>query len=289
MAILSNGYRFEAEALTLSGYRIESSSDADASSGKFIATRHYSGATGNAYGKFAGEPGTYRVEVGYYDENDGKSPASVTVAGNKMQFTFDQNLGSSLPAPNTHTTKVTHDSITLKNGDSFSLYGKANGGEYARFDYIDFIRSDSTNPSDPPSDGDAGLDAFEAEVARLVNEFRGQNGKSKLDVNTKLNAAAEGHSEDMAWNDFFSHTGSDGSRVGARVSEEGYDWRGVGENIAAGQSTPQKVVDAWKASSGHRANMLNSWEDMGVGYEYLANDTGKVNYHHYWTLDFALA
>jgi uncharacterized protein YkwD len=289
MITLENGYRFEAEALTLSGFRIESSSVADASSGKFIATRHYSGATGNAYGKFAGEPGTYQVEVGYYDENDGKSPASVTVAGNKAQFTFDQNLGSSLPAASTHTSKVTHPSITLKNGDSFNLYGKANGGEHARFDYIDFIRSDAVDPPPPPSGEDTGLDAFEAEVAVLVNEFRAQNGKTKLDVNAALSRAAEEHSEDMAWNDFFSHTGSDGSRVGARVSEEGYDWRSVGENIAAGQSTPQKVFDAWKGSSGHRANMLGSWEDMGVGYEYLANDTGSVNYHHYWTLDFGLA
>lgn len=32
--------------------------------------------------------------------------------------------------------------------------------------------------------------------------------------------------------------------------------------------------------------MLGSWEDVGVGYEYLANDTGGVNYHHYRTMDF---
>jgi uncharacterized protein YkwD len=49
------------------------------------------------------------------------------------------------------------------------------------------------------------------------------------------------------------------------------------------------VFEAWKASSGHKDNMLGSWKDMGVGYEYLANDTGNVNYHHYWTVDFALA
>lgn len=60
----------------------------------------------------------------------------------------------------------------------------------------------------------------------------------------------------------------------------------MGENIAAGQTTSQAVVDAWKGSSGHRANMLGSWEDVGVGYEYLANDTGGVNYHHYRTMDF---
>jgi uncharacterized protein YkwD len=289
MITLENGYRFEAEELALNGYRIESSSNVGASSGKFIGTRQSSGATGQANGTFTGDAGTYQVEVGYYDENDGKSPASVTVAGNKLQFTFDQNLGSSLPAASTHTTKVSHPSITLKNGDPFSLYGQANGAEYARFDYIDFIRTDATDSPGTDTSSGTGLEAFEAEVAKLVNAFRAQNGKKALTVDSKLNTAAEKHSDDMAFNDFFSHTGSDGSRVGARVSAAGYDWRSVGENIAAGQSTPQKVFDAWKASSGHRANMLGSWEDMGVGYEYLSSDTGKVNYHHYWTLDFALA
>ena len=43
----------------------------------------------------------------------------------------------------------------------------------------------------------------------------------------------------------------------------------------------------WMGSAGHRANILNcSFRDIGVGYTYLANDTGQVNYHHYWTQDF---
>ena len=151
------------------------------------------------------------------------------------------------------------------------------------------FEAEESNSVGTPSGTGTGVEAFEVEVARLVNEFRAQNGKTPLDVDAALTQAAEEHSEDMAFKDFFSHTGSDGSKVGARVSEEGYKWRSVGENIAAGQSTPQKVFDAWKASPGHKANMLGSWEDMGVGYEYLASDAGSVNYHHYWTLDFAVA
>lgn len=122
----------------------------------------------------------------------------------------------------------------------------------------------------------------------MVNAFRAQNNMHSLTANNKLSLAAEKHSEDMAFNDFFSHTGSDGSSVSTRVTRESYGWKSVGENIAAGQTTPQKVVDAWIASPGHRENMLNSsWEHVGVGYEYLANDNGNVNYQHYWTLDFA--
>lgn len=298
MLTLSNGYRFEAEALALSGYRIESSSTADASSNKYIATSPYSGATGKASGTFDGALGTYRVEVGYYDENDGNSRATVKVDGQSTSFRFDKDFGSNLPSPDTHAIKVTHQSINLEPGDPFSLYGRANGAEFARFDYVDFIRLDpaaqpapapapAPAPEPEPATGSSvGFGAFEAEVARLVNAYRAQNGRNELNVDNRLNLAAEGHSEDMVSNNFFSHTGSDGSKVGARVSDEGYDWRGVGENIAAGQTTPQKVFDAWKASSGHNANMLNaSWQDMGIGY--VENDASR--YDHYWTLDFALA
>jgi uncharacterized protein YkwD len=303
MTPLSNGYRYEAESLTLRGFRIESWKNADASDGKLIATQHAHNATGSAYGRFNGDDGTYRVVVGYYDENDGQSGAAVTVAGQTTKFRFDKDLDSRLPTSETKATHVTHKSIDLKKGDPFSIFGKANGAEFARFDYIDFIRTDgdataapapaptpapAPAPAPAPS-GSAGFQAFEAEVVRLVNAFRAENGKKELKVKESLNNAAEKHSLDMALNDFFSHTGSDGSRVGARVSEEGYNWRGVGENIAAGQNTPQKVVDAWKGSSGHRANMLNDmWQDMGVDYAYLANDTGKVNYNHYWTNVFGV-
>jgi uncharacterized protein YkwD len=299
MIPLPNGYRFEAESLKLQGFRIESWNKADASGGKMIATRHAHNAEGTAYGTFNGEDGTYRVEVGYYDENDGQARANVTVAGQTTKFRFDKDLDSRLPTPDTKATHVTHKSIDLEKGDPFSIFGKANGAEFARFDYIDFIRTDgdataapapapAPTPTPTPS-GSAGFQSFEAEVARLVNAFRMENGRKELKIKDSLNNAAEKHSVDMALNDFFSHTGSDGSRVGARVSEEGYNWRAVGENIAAGQNTPQKVVDAWKASSGHRANMLNDmWQDMGIDYAYLANDTGKVNANHYWTNVFGV-
>lgn len=61
----------------------------------------------------------------------------------------------------------------------------------------------------------------------------------------------------------------------------------MGENIAAGYSTPEAVVEGWKNSSGHRANLLNpNFTELGVGYYYLANDTGSVNYNRYWTQVF---
>jgi uncharacterized protein YkwD len=53
-------------------------------------------------------------------------------------------------------------------------------------------------------------------------------------------------------------------------------------------STPEAVVAGWMNSPGHRANILKpELKEIGVGYYFLADDTGKVNYHHYWTQVFA--
>ncbi len=131
------------------------------------------------------------------------------------------------------------------------------------------------------------LHPFEQEVLDLVNQERAGAGCNPLTANEKLVAAARGHSDDMAINDFFSHTGSDGSSAGDRISREGYDWSRYGENIAAGYTSPASVMNGWMNSPGHRANILNcAFTEIGIGYTYLANDTGSTNYHHYWTQDF---
>ena len=148
---------------------------------------------------------------------------------------------------------------------------------------------DPTPDPDPSPDPDPGPDfgAFEREVLKLTNEFRQQNGRDPLNLDAKLNEAAESHSRNMAQQDFFSHTGRDGSSAGDRIEDAGYDWRAWAENIAAGQPTPQDVMNGWINSPGHRANLLDAnLQDIGIGYVHLANDTGSVNYNHYWTQNF---
>ncbi len=131
------------------------------------------------------------------------------------------------------------------------------------------------------------LHPYASRVVDLVNQERAKVGCSPLAMNTALHNAALGHSQDMALHDFFSHTGSDGSSPWDRMIRAGYQWSGAGENIAAGYVTPEDVMNGWMGSAGHRVNILNcSFRDIGVGYTYLANDTGQVNYHHYWTQVF---
>lgn len=125
-------------------------------------------------------------------------------------------------------------------------------------------------------------------VVDLVNSERSKAGCLALIVSPQLSAAAQGHSVDMALNDFFSHTSKDGRSPWDRIRATGYEYRSAGENIAAGYSTATSAVNGWMGSSGHRANILNcNFQETGVGYYYLANDTGSVNYRSYWTQVFA--
>ena len=65
-----------------------------------------------------------------------------------------------------------------------------------------------------------------------------------LTWNALLADAAARQSLDMAALDFFSHTGSDGSDVSSRVTDTGYEWWLVGENLAAGYATPAEATAA---------------------------------------------
>src|SRR6185312_10835837 len=104
-----------------------------------------------------------------------------------------------------------------------------------------------------------------------------------LSLATALAKAARAHSEDMAAHDFFSHTGSDGSTPGQRVTRAGYRWSMVGENVASGVRTPQEAVAGWLASPHHCANIMTAgFRQMGVAFA-VNRRSGEVIY---WTEDF---
>jgi uncharacterized protein YkwD len=126
-----------------------------------------------------------------------------------------------------------------------------------------------------------------SQILSLTNKFRQENGLAPLRLNNQLTNAAQTHTQNMALQDFVSHTGADGSLVSQRVSATGYKWSLVAENIAAGYQTAADVVQGWINSPGHRANLLNaSVTELGVGYYFLSNDTGNENWTYYWTQVF---
>ena len=114
-------------------------------------------------------------------------------------------------------------------------------------------------PSAPAAEGPA------ADVLSLTNTERAKAGCGPVKSDDRLARAAQLHSEDMSANDYFSHTGQNGSSFVDRAKAQGHPSPGA-ENIARGQSSAASVMDAWMNSPGHRANILNcSLTSLGVG------------------------
>ena len=107
---------------------------------------------------------------------------------------------------------------------------------------------------------------------------------ASLAWNCTLSAVANRHNQDMGNTNFFSHTGSDGLTSANRVTNAGYVWRAVGENIAAGQPTVVSVVSAWMDSPGHCSNIMSpAYTEIGAAsYEVTGAD-----FTVYWTQNFA--
>ena len=105
------------------------------------------------------------------------------------------------------------------------------------------------------------------QVIALVNSYRKQNGLDPLQKNELLTSAATIRSKELA--QLFSHTRPDGTSCFTAISSS-YDYRSLGENIAAGYSSADSVMNGWMNSPGHRANILDSdFTDIGVAvYEY---------------------
>lgn len=69
-------------------------------------------------------------------------------------------------------------------------------------------------------------------MMNLINSERRKRSLSELCFNANLNEAALDHSNDMRKNQYFSHTGYDGSQFFNRIKRTGYAFHGGAENLA---------------------------------------------------------
>ncbi|MGW4073457.1 CAP domain-containing protein [Streptomyces asiaticus] len=112
-----------------------------------------------------------------------------------------------------------------------------------------------------------GLLRLASEVIALTNAERVAARLAPLSPDPRLTAAAQAHSDDMVARDFYSHTGPEGHQPWDRARAAGATHRGIGENIACGQRSPEEVVRGWMNSPGHRANILKpDFTHIGVGH-----------------------
>ena len=117
-------------------------------------------------------------------------------------------------------------------------------------------------------------------VLDLVNKERVKRGVNPLVLSEDICQKADIRAKELTV--LFSHTRPDGRDCFSIFgSKQGKIYGG--ENIAAGSSTPEAVVNQWMSSPGHRENILNGkYRYLGVGYAY----DGSSEYAHYWVQMF---
>lgn len=106
------------------------------------------------------------------------------------------------------------------------------------------------------------------EVMSLTNLERNSQGLLALKPNSSLAKAAKFKAKDMIEDDYWAHFAPDGTSPWHWFGLVGYKYTWAGENLARDFATSAGVVSAWMASSGHRANILNSnFTEIGIGVE----------------------
>lgn len=128
-------------------------------------------------------------------------------------------------------------------------------------------------------------DAFRDEMLAGVNQLRasgcqcGSKWMPKvppLKWSAKLEKSAKAHAIDMYSKGFLSHDGSNGSDFSERISNTGYDWSAVGENVAWGYDSIEDAIGGWVESPDHcKAMMSSSYTEIGA-----------ANAGSYWVQDF---
>jgi uncharacterized protein YkwD len=127
-------------------------------------------------------------------------------------------------------------------------------------------------------------DAEELAFLSLLNAYRAEQHDGHLSLQHQLGAAAKHHSQDMADNNYVSHTLSNGDSPLKNIERYGYDgfvyW---GEVIAAGFETGEQAIHALKTSPEHDKMMRSKhFTQTGIGRAYNA----ASEYGWYWTITF---
>lgn len=126
---------------------------------------------------------------------------------------------------------------------------------------------------------------FANEVFELTNKIREENGLSPFGKMTDVTEIAVTRAWEISVAYNSDHTRPNGSTCYTAFDEHKLYYGVFGENIAAGQGTPQEVVDAWMNSPPHRASILDpAFTIMGVGFYYV--EGGDLDAGYYWTQEF---
>ncbi len=100
------------------------------------------------------------------------------------------------------------------------------------------------------------LTGDEAETLELINEYRKKNGLTDLKPIKSLQDVSKLKAEDLVNYEYFSHTSPNLGTPFEMLKNNGIYYKVAGENLA-GNTTPQRAVEAWINSESHRDNILD--------------------------------
>jgi uncharacterized protein YkwD len=125
-------------------------------------------------------------------------------------------------------------------------------------------------------------DALVTRVVELTNQERTKRGLQPVTLDPTLSKMADDYACEMINGGFFGHIDRSGKDPGQRALAEGYVFLALGENLAGGQNSPERVMTDWMNSTeGHRENILAAqWREIGVSVR-----LGGL-YGIYWVQEF---
>jgi uncharacterized protein YkwD len=124
------------------------------------------------------------------------------------------------------------------------------------------------------------IDSQLGDLLQHINDGRKSEGMAPLAWSTQLAVAALVHSSDMAANNFFSHTGSNGTEVNARMVRAGYAPLYWGEVLTwVGGGPGAAFAQFWDSPHHHDILLGGDFSDLGAAR--VADPRGSFDY---WTV-----
>ena len=124
-------------------------------------------------------------------------------------------------------------------------------------------------------------------IFEKTNAIRTSRGLSELAQNDDMDQLAQLHSDNMVEHNFYDHVDHQGKSPSQRADDLNFEWRRIAENIAqvpwhenvlkcgntrSAESISECVVEGWRNSPGHYANMIGEFDQLGVGVAFT-NDS----------------
>jgi uncharacterized protein YkwD len=120
------------------------------------------------------------------------------------------------------------------------------------------------------------------EAAALISRYRASKGLGPVTVDPTLTAIAAEHARRMAAASTMTHQLPGEPAFQRRLTDAGFIPQTAGENVAAGQKDLATVLEAWRKSPGHNANLLlPGATKIGIAVSVAPGST----YKEFWSLE----